>query len=167
VSETNAESPKAVEYERRDEWGPGPWDHEPNRLEWRTLGFPCLAVRNSLGTWCGYVAVPPSHPWHGKSYDDVDADPHGGLTFAGECSGHICHVPAPGEPADVWWMGFDCNHFNDLSPAMEAARKRYDTPFVHEALGTYRTIAFAKTEVERLAQQAAEAIGVKVLRVER
>jgi hypothetical protein len=27
-------------------------------------------IRGSLGNWCGYVAVPPEHPLHGKSYHD-------------------------------------------------------------------------------------------------
>jgi hypothetical protein len=52
---------------------------------------------------------------------------HGGLTFADSCSdevredgGGICHIPYPGRPADVWWLGFDCAHCDDLSPA-EAA----------------------------------------------
>lgn len=32
---------------------------------------------------------------------------HGGLTYSDRCHDDICHVPAPGEPDDVWWFGFD------------------------------------------------------------
>src|SRR5437868_461399 len=95
---------------------PGPWDNEPDRLEWRHAGLPCLMNRNRSGVWCGYVAVPPGHPFHGASYDDertYDLPSHGGLTFSSTCSGEICHVPQPGEPDDVWWFGFDCNHGYD------------------------------------------------------
>ena len=100
-------------------WGAGPWQAEPDRKEWKdpATGLPCLAHRNEGdGNWCGYVAVAPGHPAHGKDYDDVAADVHGGLTYAGKCSGHICHVPAPGEPDNVYWLGFDCHHWNDLAP---------------------------------------------------
>src|SRR5690606_29850193 len=106
----------------RSEWPPGPWDNEPeDTVECRVAGFPCLLVRGPSGAWCGYVGVPPGHSLHGKSYGDdaVDAlNVHGGITYGGACQvgGHICHVPAPGEPDDVWWLGFDCNHSGDVSP---------------------------------------------------
>src|SRR5215510_304522 len=29
---------------------------------------------------------------------------------------HICHTPSPGEPDNVWWLGFDCCHLGDLYP---------------------------------------------------
>lgn len=49
----------------------GPWDSEPNRVEWKHAGVPCLAVRNQFGAWCGYAAVPPGHPLHdcGHAFD--------------------------------------------------------------------------------------------------
>ena len=41
-------------------WGQGPWDDEPDRVDFEHAGFPCLLLRNPrLGQWCGYVAVPP------------------------------------------------------------------------------------------------------------
>jgi hypothetical protein len=49
-------------------WGDGPWMTEPDRVEWRHAGLPCLALRNQMGVWCGYAAVPPGHPWHGVHY---------------------------------------------------------------------------------------------------
>lgn len=136
---------------------PGPWQDEPDRLEWRSRGFACLVVRNIMGAWCGYVGVPPGHPWFGVK--DVDADVHGGVTFSGPCteSGHICHTPLPGEP-EVFWQGFDCNHAYDIAPLMlEIQRGIPDLPPLppgfrdHES---YRGVAYAKAEVERLAEQA-------------
>lgn len=72
----------------------GPWKDEPDRVEWRCLGFPCLIVRNNSGALCGYVGVPPAHPWHGKKYDEVGAEVHGGLTYSRPCEegGNICDV---------------------------------------------------------------------------
>lgn len=57
----------------RDEWGPGPWDHEPDDLVWphAPTGYLCAAKRHPMwGHWCGYVRVPPEHPLHGASYND-------------------------------------------------------------------------------------------------
>lgn len=51
-------------------WGPGPWEEEPDKRQWTdpATGLPCLIVRNRLGGLCGYVGVPPSHPWYGRDY---------------------------------------------------------------------------------------------------
>lgn len=138
----------------RSRWGRGPWDEEPDREEWRSYGFPCLVRRGGSGSWCGYVAVPPGHPWHGKGYselydEDRAPDVHGGLTFAGPCSGEICHVPAPGEPDDMWWHGFDCAHSGDISPLFS---DRYPSLGPYD---TYKDIGYAKRQTERLAKQAA------------
>lgn len=134
----------------RSGWPAGPWDSEPDRVEWKdeATGLPCLIVRNAYqGFLCGYVAVAPGHPWHGKSYEDVDADVHGGLTYADSCHGNICHVPAQGEPDNVHWFGFDCAHAWDLSPNDIARRHTlYEDEF-------YRTVEYAKGQCARLAAQ--------------
>lgn len=131
----------------RSRWHQGPWDKEPDREEWRHLGLPCLIVRNRMGGLCGYVGVPPGHPWHGKEMDDVDAEVHGGITYAAPCAegGAICHVPLPGEPESVWWVGFDCVHLDDYAPG-EGRQMEMD--------GTYKPLAYVRAEVESLAQQA-------------
>lgn len=36
---------------------------------------------------------------------------------------HICHKVEPGETDDVWWLGFDCAHLGDFSPAHAKARR--------------------------------------------
>jgi len=149
-------------------WGDGPWQTEPDRLEWEHAGLPCLANRNHYGAWCGYVAVPPGHPLHSKFYDDVDVSVHGGLTYASACDGAICHVPKPGEPDDVWWFGFDCNHYRDLAPAMATKQRIYDflqspvfgPPLVHGDI--YRTLDYVQAETNHLAEQLAAADAVRL-----
>jgi hypothetical protein len=132
----------------KSKWGPGPWQSEPDRIEWRYRGVPCLMVRQpSAGHWCGYVAVEPGHPWHGLNYSDFDAEVHGGLTYSEKRAGRICHVPQPGEPDDVWWLGFDCAHLGDLSPGYV----RW-----HNTTETYKTAGYVKDETERLADQLVE-----------
>ncbi len=86
----------------RSNWGYGPWDAEPeDRIEGPdSHGFPTLMQRGPSGAWCGYVAVPPGHWAHGKSWHDPEGgslEVHGGITYGEECAGSICHVPKPGD----------------------------------------------------------------------
>jgi len=145
----------------------GPWRDEPDKAQWvdEATDLDCLAVRNPLGAWCGYVGVPPGHPWHGRDYMDIDnLNVHGGLTFAAMCDEntdpdhpHICHVPAPGRPGDVWWLGFDCahggmDHIPGLATAMtEAGIKN------RQSDGQYRTLDYVRAECTNLAAQVAYA----------
>lgn len=47
----------------RSSWGSGPWDSEPDKLQWETRsGLTGLLHRNSFGAWCGYVAIERNHP---------------------------------------------------------------------------------------------------------
>lgn len=132
----------------RTGWPSGPWDNEPDRLDFEHAGLPCLLNRGSLGVWCGYAAVPPGHPLHGKSCDDVDVDVHGGLTYANQCDGEICHIPKPGEPDNVWWFGFDCAHCDDTAPRLLAHMPSSIFP-----RSAYRDLAYARHETEQLAEQ--------------
>ena len=142
-------------------WDDGPWISEPDRLQWRTeAGLPGLIVRNHFGSLCGYAAVPPDHPLHSRKYEAIDVDVHGGLNYSDCCmeTGPVCHVPDPGEPADVWWFGFDCGHAWDLQPGL-AARERGLSDFPQNlydrlrASETYRDLAYVRAEVESLARQ--------------
>lgn len=49
----------------RENWPSGPWDDEPDELEWRdpSTQLICHAARNLLGAWCGYVGVNEDHPF--------------------------------------------------------------------------------------------------------
>lgn len=127
---------KTSRHHDKRNWRPGPWINEPDRVEWRHRGLPCLIVRNHTGALCGYVAVPPGHPAHGAGYDSVNVDVHGGLTFANHCDTSeralICHTPEPGEPDDVWWLGFDCAHYGDY---FEMAFRRPHTDRPHDGGG--------------------------------
>lgn len=38
-------------------------------LEWHSSGYGCLMLRTPLLSWCGYVAVPAEHPWHGLQHN--------------------------------------------------------------------------------------------------
>lgn len=157
---------------RNREWGIGPWWSEPDRLEWRSHGLPCLVVRNPMGSLCGYVGLPPEHPLHGKGYED-DGVPyvHGGATYAAACAHRVCHVPAPGESDNVWWFGFDCAHAGDLTPSLRKHASDHEgwswTPRPLHSTGiatapdeemvdfrreVYRAIPYVVAETERFAE---------------
>jgi hypothetical protein len=98
-------------------------DHEADHVSWvdEESGLPCVMKRHPRsGHWCGYVGVPPGHSEHGKDWDSARLKCHGGVTYADGCDGDpemgVCHVPEPGEPDDVWGLGFDYAHSGDLSP---------------------------------------------------
>ena len=141
----------------KSEWGPGEWQDEPDRLEWRhASGLPCLIVRGPLGALCGYVGVPPEHPLYMRDYNDCEVEAHGGLTFSNHCRGLICHKPAPGVEKDIWWLGFDCAHYRDFAPFMRSTLARLGHSFGHDD-ETYRSIDYVRGEVEELAEQVAAA----------
>lgn len=177
-------------------WGPGPWQTEPDKIQFKDkeTGLPCLIVRNHMGALCGYVGVSEGHPAFGKSYHDAEElvpgdeyiNVHGGLTFSGHCDeegpedASICHIPEPGEPDNVWWLGFDCLHAHDIAPRMEAdnARRYKETgdpvwlPYaerttnllkemnepedvLHDWTPVYRNQSYVRAEIASLARQLA------------
>jgi len=141
----------------KSKWARGPWDNEPDKTQFQDMktGLPCLIVRVDIhGALCGYVGVSEGHPCYEKHYNSVPYfDVHGGLTFSGFCHGHICHIPGPGESDKVWWLGFDCVHFRDMSPA-------YSAILEHAILadGAYRDIGYVKAEIASLARQLVELV---------
>lgn len=151
---------ETIEYRTVDKtaWGDGPWQSEIDKRQWldEATQLPCLIVRGPSGALCGYVGVPVDHPYHGKGYSEVDVDVHGGLTFANKCShGNeetlICHKVEPGEPDDVWWLGFDCAHSGDVCPKYAGALS--GSSWLPE---TYKDVAYVEAEVRKLAQQLSE-----------
>lgn len=149
----------------RSGWKAGPWDGEPDRVVWADplTGYDCLTRRNDhLGNWCGYVGVEPGHPRHGASTDAMaDFDVHGDINFAEPCDDDtergICHVPEPGRADHVWWFGFDCAHFMDLAPGLEAIHAELGIPPLvaggHPFRYHYWTFDEVRHECTRLARQ--------------
>ncbi len=129
----------------RTGWPPGPWDHEPDIKEWLYLKkgmapIKCVAFRNWMGVWCGYVALPKGHAWEGKGYDNISASVHGGLTFSGT---------RRGDQGDDQWIGFDCGHTWDITPKFLAM----NIPVMDDLGATYKDLDFVTKEVDSLARQ--------------
>lgn len=161
----------------------GPWVEEPDKAHWidPETDMDCLAVRNGMGAWCGYVAVTEGHPLFGIAYSSCPKDcgedycyqhspegkfdVHGGLTFSDFChedergEGYgICHTPLAGRPERVWWFGFDCNHAGDMSPYDAAQAEEHDSAYPWPLIpgDVYRDLAYVKRECTSLAQQLAK-----------
>lgn len=107
----------------KSDWGPGPWQDEPDEMKWRDFatGYDCYVVRHSsLGNFCGYVRVPIKNKLYRVPYQvlerrkDADIRVHGGITFSGPL-GQIKDTKTKG-----WWFGFDCGHGSDISPGLVA-----------------------------------------------
>ncbi len=146
----------------------GPWTAEPDKAIWIDMrsDLDCMIHRNPMGALCGYVGVGLDHPWHGKDYDDVNLNVHGGLTFSDGCEDGddpaigICHVAKDGRPDPVWWFGFDCGHYTDLIPGMSGVYAEIEAKTGHimssEGFEIYRTFGYVKAEVIGLAKQLAK-----------
>lgn len=141
----------------KSKWKRGAWDSEPDKMQWEDeeTRLPCLIRRGPMGAWCGYVALPRSHPFYKKQFEHCDNEPinvHGGLTFSNVCSDDkehgICH-DVDGKEEKVWWLGFDCGHLGDLHPKMGSIPSNVNI----FASGTYRDISYAKAETTTLARQ--------------
>ena len=145
----------------KTDWPRGPWDDEPDKIQWidDITGLPCLIHRNRMGALCGYVGVPEDHPVYKKHYDEHHFTVHGGLTYGDLCaegddpSIGICHIPEPGEPDNVYWLGFDCGHLGDLSPNFENIV--YPGEFPKDV---YRDVGYVKQECTQLAVQLKEMV---------
>jgi hypothetical protein len=115
------------------------WDTERDHLQWIQNGLNCLILRNPLGSLCGYVGVPEDHKYYGCGWDDIDVCVHGGVTFADTMEDQIGN--------GLWWIGFDCSHCDDLTPALDKLGHRFG--------GVYKNFDYVIRETESLALQLA------------
>ena len=113
-------------------------------------GFEWMIVHNNMGYRCGYVRLPKGHPWHGKDWDEVSVDVHGGITFAEadvQCD--------KGGADDAWWLGFDCAHSGDApDPSLPRENSRWTALRSYEVVHTQE---YVERECRKLCEQAAEA----------
>jgi hypothetical protein len=121
------------------------WESEPNELRFESSGFKCLIKRNSLGALCGYVALPPGHPYYGKDYKGMNVDVHGELTWGRLGDDEY------GFDKGYYWVGFDCAHAFDYVPEMQNFLQHYSMDF--DSATSYKNIEYVKNELIKLAEQ--------------
>ena len=162
--------------------------NEPDHVEGCAYGLPFYMQRNYSKAWCGYVGVPEHHPHFGLNYSaevevlnwesiklggqspislfiaasresennislDVLYDAPGGLTWAANRKPSF-------RPDGYWWFGFDCQHYNDLSPK-DVFQSFSDYPWNIFETGsaegrTYRTADFVRRACFKLASQLSD-----------
>lgn len=61
---------------------------------------------------CGYLGIPPKHPWYHQHYDKIFADIHGGLSYS-DNSETYPSITKEVYGLNIWWIGFDCAHAGD------------------------------------------------------
>jgi hypothetical protein len=112
------------------------WEKEMNEGTFKhpRNGMTCRIWRNdTCGFLCGYLTLPEDHPWtQAESYNDIDAEVHGGLTFKKD---NI--------------IGFDCGHYGDIMPRLIAMSS---FPALNDA--TYRNWEYVERELHSLGDQA-------------
>lgn len=133
----------------KSEWGPGPWENEPDREVFTHAGQKCLLRRTWHGIWCGYVLLAPGHPALSGNLNRFDV--HGGVTWRDEVERGFCLEGLEG----LMGLGFDCGHWGDIMPGLEAELRRSSTRgYTGNGLGyTYRTIDYARAQLKALAEQ--------------
>jgi hypothetical protein len=131
-------------------------DMGPPRIHriWRVGEHWCVVGDNGMAFYLGYVSVPEDHPWHGKGYDDIDADAHGGLTFANHRDENWPPFISDDGVPPGYFVGFDCGHFC-CSPIPGSYMAEHWPTYqvglgIHEPWDIERVVA----EVNRLAVQA-------------
>lgn len=120
-------------------------------------GYEWECVHNPMGHRCGYVRIPPGHPWHGVPYDALDVEVHGELTFSQQDA--ACGRDGAD---DGWWLGFDCGHWMDL-PDPDLVSEEFRTfaetaACVYEGTGAeVRSTEYVKDQCALLIAQAVKA----------
>lgn len=159
-----------------------PYFSEPDFFDSCAFGLPIFACRNYMKAWCGYVGVPKGHSFFGMDYFervatdrdnlrigqqspmaifieamkeddgkvalDILLDCPGGLTWAND------HQPL-GPKGKYWWFGFDCSHYNDLSPH-DIISSMGESCWKLETGAKYRDLKFVKSALYKLADQLSE-----------
>jgi hypothetical protein len=169
----------------KSQWGPGPWQSEPDALDWidERTKLACKIVRHpDFGNFCGYVGVPPTHPYFGWSYDDdivlqpgdlddvqvgrdigyietfiyalQGADNYGTIPLSFTLRAHrgVNFSGARDNNNSLWWFGFDCGHCDDLQPGMRL-RTSPEYQRVVMSQQTYRDLEYVRKECTALAFQ--------------
>lgn len=121
-------------------------------------GHEWAVVHNDIGYRCGYVKVEAGHPWHGKDWDKIDCEVHGGITFA--------RADQPCDKGGLdngWWVGFDCAHSGDapdpeLMGAEAIENARLFGRFDHGGYASIKGTRYVETECRNLCEQAQAAL---------
>ena len=124
-------------------------------------GYEYLVYATRMGHRCGYVKIPEEHTLYEMDYTDIedqfDIEVHGGLTFSGFITGFIDGTILQER---CWWIGFDCNHFDDLKD-FEIMSHEYKEAYqcIPQFYGTIKTKEYVENECKKLIDQIIKYFG--------
>ena len=143
---------------RRAGWRKGPWDDEPeDRAYWidPKTRLDCLALRNEVGQWCGYVGVPFASKYYGVDKNGIEliGIPNE-VTYADSSSGDDARIRSflKGRPEIVWWIGFDTGGMSSDCPAH---KPRDQKKFGIAWQPVYKDLNFIRPIITELAEELA------------
>jgi hypothetical protein len=131
---------------------------EGDAREFEHAGYHCLIFRNpAAGYLSGFVGIPSTHPYYDVDHDTVeDIEVHGGLQYSGPQVEHGKERP------DHWYLGFDCNQFDDL--CLRDLLQLDAISFGLKRSASYKSMPYVESEVRRLAEQLKAAEHKRVYR---
>lgn len=154
----------------RSKWRIGPWDNEPDEVNFEVYGLRCSILRQKRnGTLCGYVGVPNEHPASNLCGNDpigvpCDVTPNEFASidkmnaFFGEAPSVSAFLSPHGGVTytgaitthwleGLWCFGFDCNHAFDACPQVYPGSDE-----------DYRDIGYVEDEVIRMAERLSQSV---------
>lgn len=118
--------------------------NEPPFYLFKHKNYLCCILRMPWsGTLNGYVALTKQNSYFGKNYNDIDIDCHFGLTYSRY---HLSSIE-DNIFNNVWWIGFDTLHCDDLQPYI------YDLESKYQDNRTYKDFDFVKNECIKIVDQ--------------
>lgn len=144
-----------IEFYDKKNFPPGKWLKEPDLCCWERE-LPCLAIRDmGMGVWKGFVGIEDSHPFFGKSIEellklpgvlDIFRGVHGGLCGAGRLP------PKYKEFAkSYWWIGIETCQGDDLMPLLKLENINPDMAKMLSNR-SYKDLRFIRKEINKLAK---------------
>jgi hypothetical protein len=140
--------------------GYGEWVEELDLLIFKYKEYKAKIIRIMMqeafhhwcgGYLCGYIFIPPKHPWFqtvDDMYEGLPCQVHYGLTYGQFDKDSGCYV-----------IGFDCSHCFDIVPSMELLKK---SSYLKKNLtgkfnSTYKNMDFCINECKSMIDQAIDA----------
>jgi len=126
------------------------------RKDWIHAGLRCRVLDSPVSTYNGYVALTKDHPDHGKNYDEINVNVHGGLTF----SEHGSEDERDGEilfpDKSLYWVGFDTAHSGDwMSYAPQRGGRKWsledvskETEYLAKQLSDIENMGYNKERID-------------------
>ena len=133
-----------------------PWDKEPFKREFEYKDFPCIILKHpTQHHLCGYIGIYSTNGLSNMPIDDINEfiNIHGGFTHYD--SGNNINLPITVNNKLIFWLGFDCAHYNDYVPGLEEFQQfySYQMSIMNKENVTYKDGQFVENELKKAIDQ--------------